>query len=83
MILTLIEFNANKNKLLIKFAAAWFDDMNRHVWLSGPKGIKKGDAKLLWLFVWALNDYTHSSSVTSNLTEVEVMKIFAKVNTIQ
>lgn len=83
MILTTAEFNAKKNQLLTTYASTWLSDMQQQVWLTAPRGISKCNAKLLWLFIFALNTYTHSDTATNYITEDDIMKIFAKVNTIQ
>lgn len=83
MILTTAEYNAKRNQLLKTYTEAWFSDMSSQVWLSAPRGISKCNAKLLWLFVFTLNTYTHSDSATNYVSENDIMNIFAKVNTIQ
>lgn len=82
MILTTEEFEARKDQVLLAFAEAWKQDMDQSVWLVAKKK-KKRDAKLLWLCVFALNNYAHTAFADNFITEIQVMHIFSKVNSIE
>lgn len=82
MILTTTEFNINRDKVLKTFARLWNNDKIASVWKSARKD-KKADAKLMWLFVWALDTYEHSNDVDNYITEAQLHTIFKKTNSIQ
>jgi len=82
MILTTTEFNMNRDKVLKTFARLWNNDRIASVW-KGLRAGKKADAKLVWLFVWALDKYEHADDAVNYITEKEVSAIFKKTNAIQ
>lgn len=82
MILTTAEFNRGKDKVLKLFSRLWYNDMLSNKWRT-VRTEKKADAKLVWLFTWALDTYTHSDSAENYITEDQVMHMFKKVNSIQ
>lgn len=83
MILTIAEYNMKKDQLLKAFAGSWKSNMQASVWRISYTGISRDNAKLLWLFVFVLDNYTHSASASNFITEQTVLKIFEKVNSIQ
>ena len=82
MLFTEHEFNTNRDAVLKTFARLWDADKTASVW-KGIRKHKKADAKLLWLFVWALDKYEHSDTAVNYITERDVANIFKKVNSIQ
>ncbi len=82
MILTTAEYNHKRDQLLKLFSRLWYNDMISNVWLT-QRTEKKKDAKLVWLFVWALDTYEHSATADNYITEKQVADIFKKVNSIQ
>lgn len=82
MILTTAEFNSKRDQVLELFSRLWYNDMLANKWRS-TRTEKKKDAKLIWLFTWALDTYEHLSTAENYLIEDQVLHIFKKVNSIQ
>ena len=80
MLFTATEFENKKDQLLIKYAGFWHKNMQEKVWLSNPTSTING--KLLWLFVFVLNNYEHSATATNYITEQQLADIFSKANSI-
>lgn len=78
MQLTEKEFNTQRDKLFKKFASYQAAEMNNKVWKVGRS--QHATARLLWLFVFAVNTWEHQDDTVNHLNETQLQLIFAKVN---
>lgn len=83
MILTDAEFDVRKDLLNDRFNQAWFQNMQRQVWLTAPDGISKIGAKTLWLYKFTIDNYTHDTTTLNYITEQQAIAIFAAADTVQ
>lgn len=78
MILTNTEYTCAYTKALQQFSCIGYNSMLREKWLFSNS---PDTSKLAWLFIYALDSYTHNDTATDNyITEEQATAMFNKIN---
>lgn len=75
------EYNCSLQDFLANLSCEGYNHMIKNIWYTG-KSLSNKSMRLLWLFVFALNDYTYGDE-NNYITEQQAMNIFAKANTLK